>query len=139
MQFSLRKILLITVAISMVLAVYAHFEREWFSPRRRDLQIRDAIRSLEARRPPDVTPQAWQAAVFWTQNLHGNSMVPFEASDHQIKVFQEDLNQRLSQPIDLDTIYWIWDEYAKLTPAGKRYQRFRSQMDEEIASPVGMY
>lgn len=135
MQFSLRKILLIMVAISAVLAIYAHFERQWFSPLRRSHQITDAIESLRARRPSDVTPEAWQAAVDWTRNLHGNSLVPFEASDQQIKVFQEDLNERLAKQVDLDTIYWIWDAYAKLTPAGKRYQRFRSQMNEEIASP----
>jgi hypothetical protein len=35
--------------------------------------------------------------------------------------FERELNRRLKGPVDLQTIDWIWDEMARLTPNGKTY------------------
>ena len=41
------------------------------------------------------------------------------------------------EPIDMKTIHWIWDSYADLGHGGKRYQRFRQQMINEIEKGGG--
>lgn len=33
----------------------------------------------------------------------------------------------------METIDWIWSEYAKLCPHGASYQRFKEVMEDEIA------
>ena len=60
------------------------------------------------------------------------SLLSFEASGPTIEAFEQRLKQKLDGDVDLETIYWIWDEYAGICPHGASYQRFRVQMQDDI-------
>ena len=32
----------------------------------------------------------------------------------------------------MTTVFWIWDQHVRLTPAGKEYQQFRQQMLDQM-------
>jgi hypothetical protein len=111
--------------------VIAH--RRWYD------RVRRGILSLLPRRPPDVGPGAWEFAVGWTMNLHGNcgsahTWVDRSGADQ----FAEELDRRLGGPVGLATIDWIWDEYARFSRGGERYSsqyRPTRSSDMEGAQP----
>lgn len=84
-----------------------------------------------------MAPAEWESAVAWTINLHGNSLLFVQADASTIRTFREALESRTKESVDMETINWIWDSYADLCHGGKRYQRFRKQMNDEIASGGG--
>jgi hypothetical protein len=79
-----------------------------------------------------MTRGQWGSAVAWTLNLHGNSLLRFEADRSAITAFEKRLKGKLAGRVDMQTIDWIWNEYANLCPHGASYQRFKPQMLEEI-------
>ncbi len=100
---------------------------------RESVKLRDVIDSLAKRRPSDMEPGQWKIAVWWTSNLDGNSLT-YRADASSIRSLREQLERRLEGDVNMVTIEWIWDSYADLCPSGKRYQRFRQQMLDEIAA-----
>lgn len=131
-RFSLRGIFMVMLALAIPLAAYGWFYRQIQAPSIYSNRIEQKIRSLVQRRPADMTRGQWGSAVAWTLNLHGNSLVRFEADYSSIKAFDRRLEEKLRGDVDMSTIHWIWDEYAKLTPHGASYQRFKEMMQEEI-------
>ena len=123
------------VALVMSLVGGALF---WFlqsrEPFRESDWILGLIRSLESRRPADVTPDKWDCDVGWTCTLQTNSLDAFQADATSLRQFREELSSKLDGPVGMGTIHWIWDSYAKLCPGGASYQRFRPVMMEEINS-----
>lgn len=118
---------------SIVLTLSAWYYQAWVVPRQLDREIWATIDSLAARRPASMTRGQWASAVAWTHNLHGNSLLPFQARATNIKRFRAELEARLARDVDMATISWIWDQYAGLTPAGKWYwDNFKQQMLDEI-------
>ena len=79
-----------------------------------------------------MTRGQWASAVAWTLNLVGNSQLLFESKLDELSRFQEELDRKTQENVDMATIHWIWDQHAQLTRSGKAYQRFRQQMLEEI-------
>jgi hypothetical protein len=97
------------------------------------------IWQLADHRPADMTRKQWESAVSWTNNLDGNSLT-FLAPAESLRKLRLEIKSRLDdtdRPVDMETIHWIWDSYARLCPAGERYQRFRKQMTDEIESGGG--
>lgn len=107
------------------------------APHRESADVEHVLRSLTERRPPTMTPPEWESAVAWTLNLHGNSLLSFQADAATIRSFRDELEAKLAEPVNMATIHWIWDSYAGLCRGGKNYQRFRTQMDDEIANGGG--
>ena len=97
------------------------------------------IRSLEHKRPPDVTRGQWEYLVGWTINLHGNAGGIWSSVDPAWQdSFEAELKQRLQGAVTLADIEWIWDEYAAHTKSGQSYSdRFRPTRspDFQIAQP----
>lgn len=137
LRFGLRTLFVAIFVLAVLFAVFGWFHRQVFEPHRHDNAIGKHLRSLAWRRPPEMSPRQWESAVAWTLNLHGNSMLHFEANNATMRDFNERLEQKLSGHIDMKTIEWIWDEYAELCPGGANYQRFRPQMLEEIEAGGG--
>ena len=122
----------IAVVFATLLCGALWFDRVKMEPIRAGRYLEQQILSLRDRRPAALTPRQWESAVAWTSNLHGNSLVMFQASGREIREFSRRLESRLSADVDLDTIFWIWDEYSTICRGGAHYQRFRSQMVGEI-------
>ena len=132
-RFSLRSALLFVTLVGVLSGGFVALERYLSSRRRHSDQIEAMLDGLVMRRPKNVSRGSWNVAVGWTLNLHGNSLVPFQASDAEIRAFRDALRNRLTaDQVNVDTINWIWDEYAELTPAGRHYQRFRDVMKSQM-------
>lgn len=131
-RFSLRGIFVVLTLLAIVFAGYGYMERKFYAPRRWSDSVEQRIRSLALRCPRELSPRQWESAVAWTLNLHGNSLLPFQANAEQIRQFDQRLQKKLAGKVDLTTTHWIWDEYAQLCPGGANYQRFRALMEEEI-------
>jgi hypothetical protein len=97
-------------------------------------QIQATVKSLATKRPRTMTRGQWASAVAWTCNLAGNSVLGDEAQLGDLRRFQAELEEKTKGDVDMATIFWIWDQHARLTPAGKEYQKFREQMLDEIGS-----
>ena len=130
-QFYLWHLFVLTVVVAILAAFFGWVLRQEASGRHaRAVQKR--IESLAARRPSDMTPSEWESAVAWTLNLHGNSLLRFQAEPATIRWFEQRLAQKLRGDVNMSTIHWIWDEYAEICSGGAHYQRFRRQMEDEI-------
>jgi len=131
-RFSARSFLAAVAVLAVLLSAYGWFHRKFVVTRRHSDAVQRLIESLVDRRPSDITRGQWGSAVAWTLNLHGNSLLMFEADGPSIKAFEERLKQKLEGDVGMETIHWIWNEYADICPHGASYQRFKVQMQDEI-------
>ena len=131
-QFGFRSLLAIVAILAGLFAGYGWLHRTVIAPSRHADEIERLLRSLVACRPADMTRGQWGCAVAWTLNLHSNSMLMFEADVSAIAAFEQRLKDRLAGDVDMQTIDWIWTQYAQLCPHGASYQRLKPQMLEEI-------
>jgi hypothetical protein len=125
-------LLVIVFVVCGLLAGYMWFHYRIVVPRRHADSVERLLQSLVDRRPADVTRGQWGSAVAWTLNLHANSLLPFEADGATIAAFERRLQAKLQGDVDMQTIDWIWAEYARLCPHGASYQRFKAMMQDEI-------
>ena len=132
-RLSLILIFVASALLTAVLSTSAWLYYQIAIPLQHADAIEQSLHSLKGRRPADMTRGQWGSAVAWTLNLHGNSLLAYEADRRTLEQFQDKLEQRLTRQVNMSTIDWIWSEYALLTRAGASYQRFRIQMEEEIA------
>lgn len=131
-QFSLRPFLVVVTVLCVLLSCYVWFRKAVVEPRERAGQIKTIIDSLAAKCPSSITSDQWEIAMWWTHNLTGNSSLKEEAKLDDLRRFQNELEEKSRGDVDMTTIFWIWDQHAKLTPAGERYQRFRQQMLDQM-------
>ena len=136
-RFGLGSLLIVLTVLAVFFAGYGWLYRRIIEPRHQADAIEQHLTSLAGRRPKGLTPRQWESAVAWTRNLHGNSLLQFQADGPTIRQFEMRLARKLDGQVDLKTIHWIWDEYAAICPGGASYQRFRPQMVEEIESGGG--
>ena len=134
MTFSLRKLLFATACIAVLFSCAIAIDRSIIGRSRVADRIATRIEAMSAAKPANLTAQQWQILVDWTRNLHGNSLLQFQTTASQIRVFESRLNDRLDQSVDADTIEWIWDEYANACDGGRKYQRFRLMVNESLVS-----
>ena len=131
-RFGTRSMFVTLAVLAVIFAGYGYFDRRFLEPSRQAQAVNTHIMSLITRRPKDMTPRQWESAVAWTLNLHSNSLAFSQADGRRIYAFEQRFAQRLVENVDMDTIHWIWDEYATICPGGASYQRFRSDMLDEV-------
>lgn len=136
-RFGLRSLFVALTLLAVLAAGYGWFNRRILEPSRQTRAIEQHLESLAARRPKDMSPRQWESAVAWTLNLHGNSLIRFQADADELGAFERRLAAKLTNDVNMDTIHWIWDEYAKVCPGGEKYQRFKGMMMEEIEAGGG--
>ena len=136
-RFGIRSMFVAIPVLAVLFAGYGWLDWRIGEPRRRSAAVQRQLESLVSRRPNNMSPRQWESAVAWTLNLHGNSLMLYQAKGTKIRNFDERLAKKLAGEVNMDTIHWIWDEYADICPGGANYQRFRSQMDDEIAQGGG--
>lgn len=138
-QFGIRGLFIVLTVLAGLLAGSGWFYRRHVEPRQHADAIEKHLESLALRRPKDLTPRQWESAVAWTLNLHGNSLLSFQADGTTIRRLERRLASKLRGDVNLETIHWIWDAYAEACPGGARYQRFRAMMVEEIEAGGGSW
>jgi hypothetical protein len=107
---------------------------------------REELETLAKKRPPDFTREQWNNIVGWTINAHGNTVVATwprwgsRIPRTEMDRFLAELRRRLSGPVDLATIDWIWDEFERLAPElGPQYsRRYRPTSAEKLREFKGM-
>lgn len=138
-RFGIRALLVTITLVAICLAAAVAVRESLVGRVSTARKLGTLIDGLYARRPPNLTASQWRCMVDWTHNLHGNSLIAFQTTTTQIMEFEARVDKKLSGNVDADTIEWIWDEYAKVCPGGKNYQRFRLMVNEELValkSPV---
>jgi hypothetical protein len=123
---------LLVLALILVLVTLAGWYYVRQQPFRWSRVIDAHLDSLVSRRPAEMSPRQWESAVAWTGNLHANSLVAHQADGPTVAALERRIREKLAGKVDLQTIHWIWDEYARVCPGGASYQRFRPLMMEEI-------
>lgn len=85
-------------------------------------RIGGKICSLEKRRPATVNPQLWEECVGWASTAQGNICYSEEhASYGAMCRFEQQLDEKLKEDVDLATIMWIGDRLAETGPHGQQY------------------
>lgn len=97
-------------------------------------RARSDIYSLASKRPPDVSRGQWEFVVGWTLNLHANCAAAHTWVDrNQMEAFADELERRLKTAVGMETIEWIWDEYAKFSKGGQSYSdKYRPTRSEDF-------
>lgn len=131
-RFGTRSLLVVVALLAIFFTAYGWFHRKFVVTRYHSDAVESLIETLVDKRPPEITRGQWGSAVAWTLNLHGNSLLMFEADGPTIQAFEQRLKQKLAGDVNMETIHWIWDEYANISPHGASYQRFKVQMQDEI-------
>lgn len=118
----------IGIAGLFVTLIYRHaVHRAWYD------HVQLLILKLAPRCPPDVTPARWANCLGNTWNLHVNYGGPSFFDSRLREPFVIEFERRLEGPVGLDTIDWIWDEYARCVPPAKGYgSRFRPTTPESL-------
>ena len=118
-------VLIITIVGVFFLTWFAlvnpHQEHQrWYDRVSKDLH------ALTAKRPPDVSREAWEFVICWTLQLHGNCGWRSFVDPAKREPFAAELERRLASPVNMATIDWIWDDYCGLSRLGQSYSnRFR--------------
>lgn len=82
----------------------------------------DLIDSLSSRRPNNVSPAKWETATTWTGIAVANVCYsPDHVSFAELGRFKSDLESKLEQDVDLETLDWIWHRLANTGPHGAQY------------------
>lgn len=134
---SRRRPWVISLITILVIAAGFAWYRDITEPYREAEKMRVLILSLADRRPASLSPKQWESAVAWTNNLHCNSLVWGFTNAPAIRDLRVRMESQLDREVTMDTIIWIWDQYAKLCPLGASYQKWRKVMLDEIDSGGG--
>jgi hypothetical protein len=88
-RFGTRSLFLGLFVLAVLFAAYGWLYRRIIEPRRHSDSVERRIESLALRRPPEMSPRQWESAVAWTRNLHGNSLLMFQADGPTIREFDQ--------------------------------------------------
>jgi hypothetical protein len=136
-QFGICSLFVLLAVLGVMFAAYGWVHRRIVEPQQACEAVHKRLISLAGRRPKDMTPRQWESAVAWTSNLHGNSLMFAQADGPTIRRFDQQLAKKLAGEVNMETIHWIWDEYAEICRGGANYQRFRPEMLNEIEQGGG--
>ena len=88
--------------------------------------------------PTGLSEPEWTVHIYWTHNLHSNSMLHLYASYASICELEQILDDSLATGPDRSTIDAIWDRYAKLTCFGTTYRQRYEWRKNAIAQEVAI-
>jgi hypothetical protein len=120
-------ILVICAIMCITLLLWLWYDYKIAKPYKESNQIMsniiDNIDSLKYEYPPDITHEEWNVAVYYTHQLAGGSLLALHANLNDLRRFQRELDERVKGKVDMNLIFWIWDEIPKLTLHGKIYKQ----------------
>jgi hypothetical protein len=132
-RFGIRWVLIAITLACVLFARIGWYQRTVHERDRCYASIEEMLRSLEKRRPTEMTPGQWNNAVVWTTGgLLPNSAIFHTADLRDIQQLERELQVKLNGRVDFNTILWIWDRIALLCETGQLYnERWRKQMIED--------
>lgn len=90
----------------------------------RSRRINQKIIALETQRPPDVTADLWDECNTWASIAHGKiCFSEYHASYEAMSRFEQQLDEKLAENVDLSTIVWIGERLAETGPHGQQYMK----------------
>src|SRR6516165_2909634 len=110
-RFTLIKLMTVIAMMGIVMGFIVSSEQYRFNAIHRRMDVELAF--LSARRPREVPPAVWNEAVMWTKNACG--AVCFSTKHiclREFQLFLDELKEKLSGEVDLETLDWIWDRLA---------------------------
>jgi len=123
---------LIVVSLSFCIApiaTHVEFNRAGIAM---DKQLRD----LRPTHPDAVDPIIWKHAHSWIMTAHCNVCFSAEhTSVDEMYRLQADLDGKLAEEVDLDTLRWIWDRLGATGPHGKQYTERFGQLFRDTIRP----
>lgn len=115
------------IAISSVFFIY-EFERSRLST-----SILNKIDRLALEHPDDIPELEWAALVYWTHNLHCNSLPQQYGSFSKLRDINHYLEASLEAGPKRETIETIWEKYSVLNKFGMSYSvKYKPQRDSII-------
>lgn len=128
----------IGIAMYLVIPVVMHVI-ELKSYYRLHDSTRKLIDAWSEKRPSDVPPKAWEHATDWTKNAFDNIFFsPSDTSFSELEKFRADLEVKLKEKANLETVDWIWKRLAETGPHGKRYvEQYQSRYREVLPDSSG--
>ena len=85
-------------------------------------RIRSKIASLRERRPADVDAKRWEDSVGWATTASCNILFSEEHTPYEsMRQFENDLDAKLREDVNIDTLKWIGERLGKTGPHGARY------------------
>jgi hypothetical protein len=85
-----------------------------------------AILRLSLECPNELSEHQWGYCIVWTWIMHGNfGCTHLSVPTEDLNRIADDLNRRIDEGADLDTIDWIWDEYLLAYPRIAVYEHWR--------------
>jgi hypothetical protein len=121
-RFTVRKAMLAVAILAVLLAYFLVPLGRLTVYHRVQREMDAAIRALEYRVPPGVSPAVWECAWGWTSTAYGNVCFSEEhVSTEELYRLRKDLMPKLQGPVDLQTLVWVWDRLAQTGPHGRRY------------------
>ncbi len=100
----------------------------------RSSRINEKITSLRAQRPPDVRADLWDECIAWASIAHCNICFSEEDATYEAMCrFEQQLDEKLQEDVDLTTIVWIGERLAETGPHGQQYmKKWRKQWEQMI-------
>jgi hypothetical protein len=89
---------------------------------RRSHRMNEKICSWEKRRPANLSAELWSECIAWASIAQGNICFSEEHTSYEAMCrFEKQLDEKLSEDVDLTTLKWIGDRLAETGPHGQRY------------------
>lgn len=116
----------------LIAAAFEVYPRMRYSQRSR--RTNNKIIALMNRKPTKLNEKQWEQYVGWASIAYCNICCSEgHASYKAVCRFEEQLDEKLKEEIQLETIDWIGDRLAETGPHGQRYMKnWREQWNEMI-------
>lgn len=99
-------------------------------------RINEKICSLRERRPVAVSEKLWEDRVAWASIAHCNICFSEGHTKYsEMLRFENELDEKLKGPVDLDALNWIGERAAQTGPHGEQYMikvKWREQWENII-------
>jgi hypothetical protein len=99
-------------------------------------RIQTKVEKLADHRPADVSSLEWAVLVYWTINLHGETIPQLYASYASLRELDRFLDAAIEAGAVRSTIDELWDRYAAMSPSGYRYSAKYLPIRDSIVADV---
>ena len=105
----------------------------------RESICRHILRKIDrlALQPPNgMTELEWASVVYWTHNLHCNTIPQVYADLATLRELDTFIDDGAERGSDMATIDGIWDRYAQMSDSGSSYREKYESRRNEIAAAI---